>query len=290
VSTASSHEPTATLAAYAYPPPLRFARAGLLAVSGGVLPFLLYRVLVATDPPVTPDMLVRSIAAFALLPWLAAWLVGRALRAVIEVGPAELVVRVGGQTVTAPLASIAGVEPWRLPLPQPGLVLRLGSGARFPLGLAAREPGPIVAALAAAGVSAAQDAARHPTLVYARARARAGAWRWWHLAVKYPMFALLPAGVLFNAHQYIAYGGTWGQWYLEGPLPWLQTALVYWLTVTVYLVLYASAWRGVTEAASLVAALGGEAQALRARRLAELVGRVAYYAGVPLLLALRFAQ
>jgi hypothetical protein len=104
------------------------------------------------------------------------------------------------------------------------------------------------------------------------------------------MFALFPAGVLFNAHQYIAYGGTWGQWYLEGPLPWLQTALVYWLTVTVYLVLYASAWRGVTEAASLVAALGGEAQALRARRLAELVGRVAYYAGVPLLLALRFAQ
>ncbi|MEW6270492.1 MAG: hypothetical protein AB1689_14470, partial [Thermodesulfobacteriota bacterium] len=194
------------------------------------------------------------------------------------------------QAFAVPLASIAAVEPWRLPLPEPGFRLRLVSGARFPLGVAARDPTPILTALAEAGVTSAGGAARHPIFAWARAKAEAGRWTWRHLAVKYPLFALLPAGVLLNAHQHIAYGGTWGQWYLEGPAAWMRTVLVYWVIVTIYLVLYASAWRGVVEAASLVAALGGDAAARRARRLAELVARIAYYAGVPMLLALRFAE
>ena len=41
-------------------------------------------------------------------------------------------------------------------------------------------------------------------------------WRWHHLLWKFVGFALAPAAVLFNAHQHIAYGGTLGQYYLEG--------------------------------------------------------------------------
>ncbi|MEW6270243.1 MAG: hypothetical protein AB1689_13210, partial [Thermodesulfobacteriota bacterium] len=81
MTVASQTERPTELDAFAYPPPLRFAGAGLLAISGGMLPFLLYRVLIAVDPPMTPGMVLRAVAAFALLPWVAARLVRRALRA-----------------------------------------------------------------------------------------------------------------------------------------------------------------------------------------------------------------
>jgi hypothetical protein len=55
-------------------------------------------------------------------------------------------------------------------------------------------------------------------------------------------------------------------------------------------VLWASVWRGPAEGASLLAAYVAPAQAARVRRAAEVACRVLYYAGVPALLALRFAS
>ncbi len=282
------------VAARAYPPALRWACAGLLAVAGGILPLLLYRVLAVTDPPATTGMLLRALLAFAAVPWLAAWFLRRALAADVVLGQGELVVRVGGEALRVPLARVAAVEPWRLPLPEPGFSLRLASGERLRLGIGLRDPSTLLDALAAAGVEPASAVRGHLTLVYARARAAIGAWRWYHLAVKYPLFALFPAGVLFRAYQLIAYGGLLGQYELEGAAAYVRTAALYWVTATVYLVLYGSGWRVQIELASLLGALAatraGEPVALRTRRLAESVGRLAFYAGVPLLLALRFAS
>ena len=69
---------------------------------------------------------------------------------------------------------------------------------------------------------------------------------------RYVLFALFPAAVLFNAHQHIAYGAFLGQYYLMGPGAWLTTAAIYWATLCAYLLLYASAWRGMVEAVTLV--------------------------------------
>src|SRR5438045_2150670 len=80
-----------------------------------------------------------------------------------------------------------------------------------------------------AGVEAARQSLRHATIVYAAAKATAGAWRWWNLALKFPVFALAPAVVLFRAHQHIAYGGTFGEYHLLGLSPFLQTAAIYWV-------------------------------------------------------------
>jgi len=94
--------------------------------------------------------------------------------------------------------------------------------------------------------------------------------------------------VLFNAHQHIAYGGLLGEYYLLGLGSYLRTFAVHWLTLTIYLVLYASVWRGLAEGMALLAACVAPARAAAVRRAAEIVCQVAYYGGVPVLLLLRF--
>ena len=274
----------------AYPLAMRLGAGWLLAASGLSLPFLLLRVALATDPPMTPPMVLRAFVALTVLPLLAALFIQRALRAELELAEDDLVVRVGGQRFEVPLGSISAVEPWRIPLPMPGFRLRLASGRRFGLGIGADDPTAIFAALAARGVSAAEPACAHPAIVYARVKHTLGRLGWRRLLFKYPLFGALVAGILFNAHQHIAYGGALGQYYLEGAWPWLRTFLVYWATVTIYLVLYASVWRWPVEIVAWLAAQRGEALAVRVRRIAEWTCRVAYYAGVVLMLALRFAS
>ena len=113
-------------------------------------------------------------------------------------------------------------------------------------------------------------------------------WRWYHLVGKFVAFALLPASVLFYTHQHIAYGGTFGQYYLEGLGPYVATLVTYWVTVAIYLVLYAGVWRGLGEGVALVAARVAPSRAARVRRAVEVTCRVLYYGGAPLLLVARY--
>jgi hypothetical protein len=59
--------------------------------------------------------------------------------------------------------------------------------------------------------------------------------------------------------------------------------------VTIYLVLYASIWRWPAEVIAWLAARRDEPFARRTRLVVEWICRVGYYAGVLLVLALRFA-
>jgi apolipoprotein N-acyltransferase len=270
----------------AWPRPLRVLAGTLVAWSGASLWLILLAVLRATDPPVTPPVLLWSLTVLALLPALGAAALRHAFAATVTVGGGTLEIRRRDLRVEVPLAAIAAVEPWTVPLPAPGVALRLASGARLRWGLATPDPSPLVHALAAAGVAGA--AVAHPTCRWARAKAAAGRWRWRHLVAKYPAFALPPAAALFNAHQHIAYGGLLGEWYLLGPGAWLRTLALHWATTTAYLVLYASVWRGLAEAAALLAAHVAPSRAARVRRAVEGAARVGYYAGVPVLLVRRF--
>ncbi|MBM4245831.1 MAG: hypothetical protein FJ148_18830 [Deltaproteobacteria bacterium] len=280
----------ATFAASGYPLAIRLGTGLLLAASALSLPVLLARVLLANDPPMTPPVVLRAFLALSVLPALASLVLQRALRGEVALDRENVAVRVGGYHVDVPIASIAAIEPWRLPLPQAGFGLRLASGKRFALGLGADDPMPLLAALEARGVPTVEAARRHPVLVYARTRQRLGRLGWRRTLLKYPLFGAMVAGVLFNAHQHIAYGGLLGQYYLEGAWPWARTFLVYWSTATIYMVLYASAWRWPAEIVAWLASHRGEAFATRVRRVVEWVCRIAYYAGVGLVLALRFAD
>ena len=121
--------------------------------------------------------------------------------------------------------------PSRCPAPGSRFALRVG-----PRAVAAWLSRPPIALLAAPGGDAQP---RHPVVVWAqRSAPRQPPWRWYHPLWKFVGFALVPAAVLFNAHQHIAYGGTLGQYYLEGLACRIcARSRVYWLMVAVYLVL-----------------------------------------------------
>jgi hypothetical protein len=261
----------------------------LALASAASLPFILLFVLTATDPPVTPPVLARMVLELTVLPGVLASMVAATRTATLRIHPGELVIERRGLRVEVPRDAVVAVEPWHIPLPAPGFVLRLRSGRRLAYRIGCADPAPLLGALAAAGFHGATRAASHPTVVWARAR-RSAQRRWYHLVVKFAGFGLLPTAVLFNAHQHIAHGALLGEYYSLGLASYVQTFLVYWATVTTYLVLYASMWRGVAEAVALAAAAVTPDHAVRVRRGVELVCAFAYYGGVPGLLAWRFLQ
>ena len=310
--------------AHTYPLPWRViagvlvavSRAGLLAIGASLL---------AADAPVPLLALVRALAALVMLPGAAALLIERAFAAEVEVRDVEvallgvnlgrdataaapsngtgnaadepllrcsasLVINRRGLRLEVPCAAIARVAPWAIPLPGPGFSLWLRSGRRLRYGLQADDPTPLLSALAAAGsVESADAATRHPSVLYAHVKySRAASVRWYYLLAKFAGFGLLPTAVWFNAHQHIAYGGLFGQYYLEGLSPYLKTFLISWGLASIYLLLYASVWRALAEVTAVLTAWIAPVYAAQVRRLSEIVCRVMYYGGVPVLVLLPF--
>jgi apolipoprotein N-acyltransferase len=261
----------------------RLVIASLMVVGGVVLPG--YLLALAFLPPVPPVVMIRSFVVHTALPLGVAWGILRAFTGTIALRDGALALRRHDLEVVVPRSAVAGVRPWWIPLPRPGLRLRLHGGRSIPLDVACRSPGPVLDLLDAAGI-ATTDLRRHPSVVHAAThRPR----RWWGPVVKFGVLGVLPASVLFYTHQHIAYGGTFGQYYLEGPRAYWTTFAEYWATTAILLVSYASCWRAGAEAVVwLVAALvPGRARAVR--RVADAICATAYYGGVPVLLALRYS-
>jgi hypothetical protein len=272
----------------AYVAVARAAAGALVALSRGSPPLLLALLVLAPEAAGELPQLLDLVLLFVLLPAAGAWALGRAVRGELGFEGADLVLRRRELRVEVPLASVSGVEPWRVPLPRPGFALRLRSGARLRWSLAAPDPRPLLRRLAEAGVAGAESAVAHPSSVYAAARAAAPRRFWQRPLFQLVLFALLPGGVGFYAHQHIAFGGLLGEYYLMGAGAWLRTAAVYWLHSTLLLLVYAGALRAGIEAACFAAAHSGRAQAAAVRRLTEGGAAALYYASVPALLALRF--
>ena len=217
------------------------------------------------------------------MPALAALLLDRAFTAEADVAEGALRITRDRQRVDVPIASLAAVLPWSIPLPGAGASLRLRSGNRLPLALEP-APAPLLSTLAAAGV----EVPAHPNLAYGAAKQGIARRLWHHPLVKFGLFGLAPTAVLFRAHQIIAFGGLRGQYYLEGLRPYLETLVEYWGTTLLYLMLFACTVRVFGEVVGFAATwvIPGRARSIRAA--AEGFCTVAYYAGVPALLAIRF--
>ncbi len=283
-SAAAPHLPIA-LPARAHGPVSRGVVGALRAIALASMPLQLALVLYAIDPPVTPPVLLELLVVWTLLPAGLAALVERVVSTTVTVDASTLAISRSDVRLEAPIDAIAGVVPWAIPLPEPGVWLRMRSGRRLGYGVALDDPAVLMAALAEAGVPTGGE---HPTVAWAHARAARPRRRWYHRAGKFVVFGALPGGVLFNAHQHIAYGGTFGEWYLLGAASWFRTLAVYWGTVVAYLVLYAATWRWLGELTALAAAAVAPSRVARVRRAVELVCGVAYWIGVPVLLGVRF--
>jgi apolipoprotein N-acyltransferase len=229
-----------------------------------------------------PLRLVRAFSVFCLAPEMGLWLLERACAATVLFQSGVLVLQRHRQRIEIPCESIERAAPWVVPLPSGGLWLRLKSGRRFRYGLQVADPVAFIDALADAGAHV-RGASQHPAAVYARSRNSISP-RWYHRILKFVVFALVPALPLFRLHQWIAYGGTFGEYYMYGLKPYLLGFAIYWATSGVYLVLYAAALRAVAEPFVWTAAHVAPSRTPRVRRAVEMVNRLLYYGGVPLLL------
>ena len=273
----SEAAPAGALAGAVYAPPWRLVIAALRVCSRAGLLFATLLVVYGGAFDLTPLALLRAVAVVAVLPALAAWLLEQAFAAHLVRDGAMLVVGARGRRLEIALDAVAAVVPWSVPLPRPGVSLRLRSGRRIAIAL--DDPARLLALLG-------HDDDR-PVLRWAAARARITTERWTAPLVRYPLFALVPGAILFRTHQWIAYGGTFGQYYLLGLRAYLLTFAVYWATATIYLVLWANLWRLLAEAVTLVAAHVAPAASASLRRFAERAQTLLYYGGALVLLAVR---
>jgi apolipoprotein N-acyltransferase len=276
------------LAVVCYRRPWRAVVALLVVASRASLPLILARVVYGQDPPATLPLLIGLVATMVLVPGGLAAFLQRAFAARMMVEGDTVVVTRRDMRLEIPASAIVAVVPWRLPLPTPGAALLLRSGRRLGYEIGLTTPSRLVTLLADRAGTTARTVRDDPALLHADAARHAGALRWWQWLVKFPLLGLLPTAVLFNAHQWIAYGGTLGEYYTYGAIAYLLTFLDYWTTVTIYLALWAGLWRGTAEIMVWGAARRAPASILGVRRFVEIGCRVLYYGGVPALLALRF--
>src|SRR5436309_428357 len=121
---------TERIRAFAYPLGWRIAGASLFALSRASLPAILALVVLATDPPVTPPVLVRVVVVLALLPGLAARLVARAFAAELSVDDDALVIRRRDLRLEVPYRAVARLAPWGVALLAACVAPASAAGAR----------------------------------------------------------------------------------------------------------------------------------------------------------------
>lgn len=276
-------------AAIVLPRGWRIAAAALRVFARGSLLWIAAAVVLSADvQQIDALQKIRMTLALFLAPELAAWAIGRAHAAVLHVDGDALAIEQGARRIEIPLREIAAVRPWALPLPQSGVWLRLASGRRWSQGIALADPEALMRALAAAGATLAPptDAdARASTWAQARAAVRRG--RADHPLVKFALFPLVPALPVFRLHQHIAYGGTFGEWQTFGAQAWFGALGLWWASWAVNLLLFAAVLRAAIESVALIGLALRPARAIELRRVLEPLGRLLFYLGVPLWLALR---
>jgi apolipoprotein N-acyltransferase len=182
--------------------------------------------------------------------------------------------------IDVPCGSVARVEPWRVPIPGAGVRLVLGSGRRLPVELQVADPWALADAMVAAGgPPTLRDDVRTAMATYARTRGAPR--RWWQLLLQYPVLALVPALPVFRLHQWVAFGGTFGEYYTYGLQAYLLAFAVQWWTFTIGFALYAAVLRTLAELVVLAVAWVAPARAAAVRRVVERAYWVLYVAAVP---------
>ncbi|MGJ7901192.1 apolipoprotein N-acyltransferase [Lysobacter sp. 1R34A] len=264
------------------------ALSGVLRLCAGAgLLWLAFDMLARTGLQIQSLSQLRLFAVAVLLPSLAAWAIEYAFAAQARVEAALLVLDQRRQRIELPLASIAALRPWRLPLPRSGVDLRLSTGPLWTRSLVLTRP-QALRRLLATGVPIVWEgrfAAARAELVQHRADAHRR--RLDHPLVKFALFPLLLALVAFRLHQVIAFGGTFGEYYSYGLAAYLTGLLIWWASWSIGLMLFAAVLRMAIETVAALAMALRYAHAAALRDALEWLGRLAFYLGVPAWLAWR---
>ncbi len=263
----------------------------LVAVAG--LTWLAAGMLWRYGPQVNDLAQIQLFLWAVLAPLLAAWLLARGCLGKAWIEGDRLLLVQPRQRWEIPLASIAGLQPWPVPLPQYplhglGAGLRLRSGRRFERELVLSDAVAWTQRLVAAGVALSPLDRRTQTLA-AHFAARANSRRSWldHGLLRFGLYPLLLALPAFRLHQIIAYGGSFGEWQTHGAAAWFSGLLIWWAAWAIGLMLFAALLRIGIEAIALMVLRLVPARLRAARGWIEDAGRVLYYLAVPVWLGLR---
>jgi apolipoprotein N-acyltransferase len=272
------------------PRPARVAAGALRVLARGGLLWMIAAVALG-DAALQSNTLaqIRAFTALFLVPEAAAWCVLRAFAAHASVADGALVFTRGARRLVLPLADIAAVEPWSLPIPGPGAALRLRSGERWHHAVALPHPDGLARALsAAAGAPIASVTPLHAGR-YAQASTALARGRLAHPLLKFGLLPLLLAVPAFRLHQHIAYGGAFGEYDTFGLKAYLTTFALWWAAWAIAVVLCAAGVRAVIEAGTLAGVVVAPGRAVAARRELERLGLAALYIGLPAWLLMRIS-
>jgi len=269
-------------------PPWR-AVIGALRLGAGVgLLWLGYDMLARIGLQVQSLSQLWLFAAAVLAPAVAAWVIERAFVAQARVDGMLLLLDQRRRKIELPVASIAALRPWRIPLPGSGVDVRLAAGPWWTWSLASTRPRALQRMLAATGVPIQMEGGFANGLAdLAQSRADARRRRLDHPLLKFGLFALLLALIAFRLHQIIAFGGVFGEYYSYGLGAYLTGLLIWWASWSIGLMLFAAVLRIAIETVVVLAMALRSAHAAAVRDAMEWLGRLAFYLGVPAWLAMR---
>lgn len=269
--------------------PLWRAVTGALRLCAGAgLLWLAYDMLARTGLQIQSLSQLWLFAAAVLAPAVAAWAIERAFVAQARVEASLLVLDQRRRKIELPVASIAALRPWRIPLPGSGVDVRLATGPCWTWSLASTRPRALQRMLAATGVPIRLEGSFANALAdLAQSRADARRRRLDHPLVKFALFALLLALVAFRLHQIIAFGGVFGEYYSYGLGAYLTGLLIWWASWSIGLMLFAAVLRVAIEAVVILALVLRSVHVAAVRDALEWLGRLAFYIGVPAWLAMR---
>jgi apolipoprotein N-acyltransferase len=269
--------------------PLWRAMAGLLRVfARGTLLWMGANIVLGHDAQANSLSQIWMFAAMVLAPEAAAWAILRAFAATARIENGVLVLEQRERRIEISVGDIAAAEPWTLPLPNTGLWLKLASGRRWSHGIALTDPTALLRALVVAGATPALiDTFTGRAADYARTRAAVPRRRLDHPALKFALFALVPALPAFHLHQHIAFGGVFGEYYTYGMKAYLTALLIWWASWAINLMVYAAGLRLAIETGTLLSLAVRPAQAIALRKALEFIARLLFYIGVPVWLAMR---
>ena len=231
---------------------------------------------------------VRGFGLGVVLPLVLAWMIRRLCAAQGTIEADALVLHSARARVEIPCRNIATLHPVWMAGPELAVQLGLASGRRWSGTLVAAEPQRLANWLAAAGHPvdwADARAAQRAEFATLRAATRH---RWLdHAAIKFLLFPLLPALPAFRLHQYIAFGGSFGELYTYGLGAWFSGLLIWWAAWALGLMLVAAALRIGIEGLNWIVFRWRRGAAGSARVHLERLARTVYYLGPPSWLALR---
>jgi len=233
-----------------------------------------------------PLVVAFGLTVFSGLPWALAALLLRLAKGTLEVEASQLVLSLRQARFEIPRSSVKDVRPLRLPLPGAGVALEMSSGRLFRYRLQSADPSELMSAVCAT-LPSAQSPQKPPSIAYARAKYELGRRGWVYWFVKYGLLPLAITLILFRLHQYIVFGGFFGQYHLLGLGPYLKTFGTYWASTMGGLVVYAGVVRLVFEALALPLTWALPARARIIRHAVEILCQFSYFGLAPAYVAAR---